>query len=174
MRQGCSQWAWAISSGISHHSNMHEWEITTVWGAITCPKSVRVRWYYLAGWEPLLKWGFLAPEEQGEVNYYVRTWSFGPCLWHGDISLDSRGPSDVLNLQGMKHLGIHFCSTTDFYYRDDLFLCRDFWKCKVQNWKQHLVVEMARKDHLFGKTLHCCNRCVLCHLCNLYNICGRK
>lgn len=58
----CSHWAWAISSGISHRSNMHEWEITTEWGAITSPESVRVRWHYLASWEPLLSRGSVAPK----------------------------------------------------------------------------------------------------------------
>lgn len=70
-RPGCSQRAWAISSGISHHSNMHEWEITTVWGAITSPKSVRVRWHYLAGWEPLLNECF-SPQKSAERSTTVR------------------------------------------------------------------------------------------------------
>lgn len=92
MERGCSHWAWAISSGISHRPNMHEWEITTVWGAITSPKSVRVRWHYLAGWEPLLSWGPVAPKERraalllwGEQTI----WSL-PATW-GHLSGD-KGP----------------------------------------------------------------------------------
>ena len=107
-RQGCSQWAWAISSGISHHSNMHEWEITTVWGAITSPKSVRVRWHYLAGWEPLLSWGFPAPEEWGEVNYCGGNRPFVPCLWHEDISLESEGLKCSKNYKAWSIIGFFF------------------------------------------------------------------
>lgn len=91
MEQGCSHWAWAISSGISHRSNMHEWEITTEWGAITSPKSVRVRWHYLAGWEPLLSQGSVAPKEWGQLYYCGGNRPFGPCLRHEDISLETKG-----------------------------------------------------------------------------------
>lgn len=91
MERACSHWARAISSGISHRSNMHEWEITTVWGAITSPKSVRVRWHYLAGWEPLPRRGSAAPKRAraalllwGEPTI----WS-PPATW-GHLSGDKR------------------------------------------------------------------------------------
>lgn len=91
MERSCSHWTWAISSGISHRSNMHEWEITTVWGAITSPESVRVRWHYLAGWEPLLSWGPVAPKEWGQLHCHGGNRPFGPCPWHEDITLETKG-----------------------------------------------------------------------------------
>lgn len=144
-RQGCSQWAWAISSGISHHSNMHEWEITTEWGAITSPKSVRVRWHYLAGWEPLLSWGFPAPEEWGEVNYCGGNRPFVPCLWHEDISLESEGLKCSKNCKAWSIIRFLFSSTIDFCCRDDLFLWGGLSKLQLRTKKAaYQVVETAQ------------------------------
>jgi len=69
----------AISSGISHHSNTHEWEITTVRGAITSPQTGGCQ-MTLSGRPERRYWteAFLAPEERAEVNYCGRNRSFGP------------------------------------------------------------------------------------------------
>lgn len=74
-RQGCPQWAWVITCCASHHSNMHEWEITTVWGAITSLKLVCVRWHYPAGWGAITEL-FAAPEEK--VSF---------CLWFKEVKV---------------------------------------------------------------------------------------
>lgn len=166
---------------------MHEWEITTVWGAITSPKSVRVRWHYLAGWEPLLNWGFLAPEEWGEVNYCGGNGPFGPCLWHEDISLESEG---LKCSKATRHEALR-----DSFLFDRRFLLQRWFifmqrLLKVYNSELKaacIVVEMAQGIIYFWSGNWLNISVLLRHTCycrwpwimrviksHLYNICGQK
>lgn len=99
VKSGCSEWAGVIISCISPHSDMHEWEITTVCGTISSSALVRVRCHYLTDGEPTQHWGFLASEESTEVNDCIRgTGCLVPAAPGNLFRVDV--VSDALNLWG--------------------------------------------------------------------------
>lgn len=77
-------------------------------------------------------------------------------------SLWRQRASNVPNLWGTKHNRVHLCSTINFHYGEDFFLCRLCWNWTVREQKAP-VAGTAHHDNLYQtckviKNPLCCNR----------------